>query len=289
MGAKVNGKMVPLDTKLENRDVVEILTKRDPGPNRDWLAFVVTSHAKNRIRSWFRAASREGNVASGRAALEEELQQTWNIKRFEDLPKRAVADALDGLHLRSVEELYAQLGDGSLGVNTVIRRLIPDAAKPANTPVVKRTVSTGRVLVEGEDLHYTLAPCCNPVFPQPLIGFVTRGRGITVHTVGCPNVPTDAERYASCRWETDADSAERLVIHVEVRAVNRIGLVSDIASTVAAQKLNLAGISSRLPVEGANGETIVNFGLEVPDMFVLAGVIRKLERLPGVLEVHRLL
>jgi guanosine-3',5'-bis(diphosphate) 3'-pyrophosphohydrolase len=286
LGAKVSGKMVPLDTRLENRDVVEIVTKREPGPSRDWLNFVATTLAKSRIKAWFRAASREANIASGRAVLEAELLQTWDIKRVEDLPKRRVADVLDALHMRGIEDLYAAVGDGSMTLNQVIRRLVPDAAKPVDAPVVKRSDPTGRVLVEGENLIYSLAPCCNPVFPQPLIGYVTRGRGVTVHTLGCRNVPADVDRYATCRWEVSDDQAERLVCHVELQAVNRIGLLAEVTSEIAQQKINLAGMSSRHPEEG---RVVINIGMEVPDLFVLASIIRKLERLPGISGVHRVL
>jgi GTP pyrophosphokinase len=284
LGARVNGKMVPLETRLENRDVVEIITKRESAPNRDWLNFVVTSHAKNRIRAWFRSTSREGNIASGKAMLEEELRQTWEIKRVEELPKRAVAETLDALSLKTLDDLYAQIGDGSVTLTSVIRRLLPDAAKPADARRVKRVEPTGRVMVEGTKLPYTLAPCCNPVFPQPLIGYVTRGRGVTVHTLGCRNIPDDVERYTACRWETAGESRERLVCHVEIKAVNRIGLLADVTSLVADMKINLAGISSR---EEDHGNIMVNFGIEVPDMFVLARIIRMLEKLPGVSSAYR--
>ncbi|HUD11256.1 MAG TPA: RelA/SpoT family protein, partial [Candidatus Saccharimonadia bacterium] len=108
MGAKINDRMMPLDSKLENRAVVEIVTRREASPNLDWLGFVATSHAKNRIRAWFRAASRDANVSAGRMALEEGLK-TWNVKRLDDLPKRAIADLIDAMHLRSADDLYASL------------------------------------------------------------------------------------------------------------------------------------------------------------------------------------
>lgn len=289
LGAKVNGRMVTLDSRLQNRDVVEIVTRREPAPSRDWLGFVVTPHAKNRLRSWFRSESREANVASGRLELEEALR-AWGSKRLEDLPKRVITEALDAFHVRSVDDLLAQLGEGSIGVSQVIRKFIPDAAKPADVPVVKRTEPTGRVLIQGEQLPYLLAPCCNPVFPQPLLGYVTRGKGVTVHALGCRNVPTDVERYVTCRWETLLDAPERLVCRVAVRAVNRMGLILDITSVLAAQRLNISGMATR-HLEVLDGEieeeTMVTFGLEVPDLFALAGIIPRLERLPGVIEVQR--
>jgi GTP diphosphokinase / guanosine-3',5'-bis(diphosphate) 3'-diphosphatase len=282
-GAKVNGRMVTLDTKLENRDVVELITKREPSPSRDWLSFVATSHAKSRIRVWFKAASRDSNIQSGRTTMERELE-AWGVKRLEDYPKAEVAELLDGLHLKSTDDLYAELGDGTIGVMSVIRRLIPDAAKPRGTATVKRAESTGRVLIEGERLHYTLAACCEPVFPQPLIGYITRGRGVTVHALGCRNVPNDTERYVKCRWETKEDEAERLLCTVEIRGANRLGIVSDITGVIARQKLFIDGIATF--GDEKTGKSL-RMEIEVPDLFMLASVIRKIERIPGVLDVRR--
>lgn len=285
LGARVNGKHVPLDVRLENRDVVEIITRKEAAPSRDWLAVVVTSHAKSRIRSWFRAESRDNNVAAGRAALEAELQ-TWGIKRIEDLSKRAMADAVDELHLRGPEEMFALLGEGSLTLMQAIRRLVPNAAKPKGVTVVKRKEPTGRVLVEKSELPYTLAPCCSPVFPQVLIGYVTRGKGVTVHALGCRNVPPDHERYANCRWETADGGAEMLVCRIMVKAVDRFGLLSDLTGTVAKHNLNMANIHSQ--VSEAQESTQVEFTVEVTDFFELAKLIRSLGRLPGVNRVSRI-
>ncbi|HEY2003944.1 MAG TPA: bifunctional (p)ppGpp synthetase/guanosine-3',5'-bis(diphosphate) 3'-pyrophosphohydrolase [Candidatus Saccharimonadia bacterium] len=284
-GAKVNGRMVPLDSKLENRDVVEVVTRREPAPNRDWLGFVVTAQAKNRIRAWFRAESHDANVAQGRAVLEAELSAAWSVRRLEDLPKKALLEAVDALHARTAEDLFALIGEGAVSVNQVIRRLIPDAAKPRDVAVVKRTEPTGRVLVEGEQLPYTMAQCCGPVFPQPLIGYVTRGKGVTVHALGCRNVPHDVERYASCRWETTDRTDEWIVCRVEVKVADRIGLISDVSRTIADRKLNLAGMTTRPDPD--QGTSTVSFGVEVPDLFVLADLIRQLERVQGVMQVQR--
>jgi guanosine-3',5'-bis(diphosphate) 3'-pyrophosphohydrolase len=284
LGSKVNGRMAPLDAKLENRDVVEIITRRESAPSRDWLGFVVTSHAKARLRSWFRNVSRDSNIVSGRGLLEAELQP-WGIKRIDDLPKRAMPELIDVMHIKSIDDLYAQLGEGSLNVEQVIRRLIPDAAKPKDAKVIKRVEPTGRVLVEGVKLPYTLAACCNPVFPESLVGFVTRGKGVTVHAEGCSNLPNESERYTTCYWETSADGTERVVCNLQVISIDRIGLVSDITGILAARKLRIAGMSSG-SIEKP-GQCQVNFGLEVPDLFVLSDVIRRIERLPGVLRVTR--
>jgi GTP pyrophosphokinase len=287
LGARVNGRMLPLDARLENRDVVEVMTRREPAPNRDWLAFVVTTQAKSRIRAWFRAESRDENVATGRGLLENGLA-AWGVKRLEDLPKRAVADALDGLHLRSMDDLLVQLAEGALAVTQAIKRLIPDAARPANLPVVKRAEPTGRVLVTGKELPYTLAPCCNPVFPQPLVGFVTRGKGVTVHVRGCKNLPGEVERLVVCRWETNTDDAELMRCQLELVVVNRMGVVSDVTAAIERCKLRLAGIATR-QLRGADDETqvTIELGVEVPDMFELAALMRQLQHISGVESVRR--
>jgi len=285
LGARVNGKHVPLDTKLENRDVVEISTRREAAPSRDWLGVVVTSHAKSRIRAWFRAASHATNVTAGRTALEAELQ-TWGVKRLEDLGKRVMADAVNELHLKGPEEMFALLGEGSLTLPAVIRRLVPDAAKPKGVTVVKRKEPTGRVLIDGDQLPYTMAPCCSPVFPQPLIGYVTRGKGVTVHVLGCKNVPQDHERYANCRWEMAGNGAELVVCRILVDASNRFGLLSDLTGAVAKRNLNMGNIFSQINEEKQS--TRIEFVVEVPDLFELAKLMRELGRLPGINKVSRI-
>ncbi len=285
LGAKVNGRMVTLNTRLENRDVVDVVTRREPTPNRDWLLFVRTSVAKNRIRSWFRAASRDTNVASGRTALETELK-AWRKLRLEDLSPSQLAQTLESLHYRDLEDMLAAIGEGSLTVAQVIRRLFPDAARPASVPVVRRPITTGRVLVEGgEPLPYTLAPCCQPVFPQPVVGYITRGSGVTVHALGCSNLPNDVERFVGCRWETLAEVPERLLCRLELVAVNRVGLISDITGTIAKRYLNIGHIKSE-PTDSPD-QACVSFVIEVPDLFVLADVMRHLEQLPGIFSVKR--
>ena len=283
-GAKVNGKLVTLDTKLENRDVVEIQTRRDPSPNRDWLGFVQTSAARSRIRGWFRSASRETNVASGRAVLEEELRN-FGFKKLESIPVRQMALVLDGLHLKTADDLLAAIGEGVISVTQAVRRLVPNASRPESVPTVKRPQPTGRVLIEKSDLPYTLAPCCQPVFPQAVVGYVTRGKGVTVHRLNCSNLPLDSERYASARWETLADDAVRLVCRLQLDAVNRVGLLSDITGLISRRGLNIGSIKSENKPQEL--ESLVSFVLEVPDLFVLSEVMRGLSRLRGVSGVRR--
>lgn len=285
MGARVNNRMATLDTRLENRDVVEIITRREPAPNRDWLSFVKTTHARNRIRAWYRAASRDSNMASGRGLLEAELK-VWGVKRLEDIPARQLSDALDALHHKTADDLLAAIGDGSIGVIAAIRRLVPDAARPAATPVIKRVQSTGHVTFDGgtKDLPYVLAPCCQPVFPQPIIGYITRGSGVTIHTLSCRNLPVESNRYVTCKWETKAEAPERLVCRLELVAFNRIGLLSDIAGSVSKRNYNIGSVNTK-DIDETHSQ--IEFIIEVPDLFALADTIKQLERLPGIVSVKR--
>ncbi len=286
MGAKVNGKMTTLDDQLENRDVVEILTRREAAPNRDWLGFVQTSGAKSRIRAWFRAASRDSNIASGKASLEQELK-ALGAKRLDDMPVSQLAAALDALNLHAVDDLLAAIGEGSIGVNQAIRRLLPDAARPASMPVVRRVETTGRVIAgTGPVLPYSLAPCCQPIFPEPIVGYITRGSGVTVHGVECSNLPTDRERFVACRWETLTETPERLVCQLRIKAFNRIGLISDITGVISRRRLNIGSMVTTDSEDG--GESQITFVVEVPDLFVLSALMKQLGRLPAVTAVQRL-
>jgi guanosine-3',5'-bis(diphosphate) 3'-pyrophosphohydrolase len=284
MGAKINGKMAPLDRVLENRDVVEIITKREPGPNRDWLGIVHTSAARNKIKSWFRSMSREANIASGKTILDTELK-VWGIKRLEDVPERHIREALDALSMKSTDDLLAGIGEGMLTSAQAIRKLLPDAARPSKLKIIMRPAATGKVLFEGEVLPYVFAACCNPVYPQRLIGYVTRGSGVTVHREGCNNIPGDSDRYIKSKWETKVDKEPNVLCHLQIDGVNRLGLLSDVTSAISDQGFNIGNLSSR---DTDDNESIISVSVEVPDLFSLPPLLKRLKRLPGITDAIHL-
>lgn len=284
MGAKVNGRMVNLDSKLENRDVVEVLTRREPAPSRDWLTVVRTSAARNKIRAWFRAVSRDTNVASGRMLMEMELK-VLRKGRLDDIPAAKLASGLEALRAKTLDDVLALVGEGMMTPSQAVRKLLPDMVRPASVPVVRRPETTGKVIFEGEQLPYHLAPCCNPIFPQPLVGYVTRGEGVTVHALGCRNTPPDVERLISPRWETTDQPPEMLVCELSIHGHNRVGFLSDVTGLVAERGLNIGHIASR-PLDKPL-QTEIGFSVEVPDLFVLADIMRQIEKLPGVISVER--
>lgn len=285
LGAKVNNKLVTLDTKLENRDVVEIMTRRVLSPSRDWLTFVRTPHARNSIRAWFRAASRDTNIASGRTLLEPELR-AWSFKRIEDIPKTVAAGLFDTLSVKGWDDVLALLGEGSLSVSQVLRRLFPvESGRPANVTVITRPAATGRVLVQDEKLPYTLAPCCVPAYPEHIIGYVTRGKGVTVHRRNCHNLPTESDRLVVCRWELDKHVTKHIICELELRGLNRVGLLRDVTSNLAKRGVNISGMTSN---EDISDKSFIRFKVEVADLYELALVMRMLERIPGVSGVTNL-
>lgn len=282
-GAKINGRLMPLDSQLQNRDVVDILTRKLPSPNRDWLATVRTPHARNRIRAWFRTRDRQQNIASGRQMLEAEFK-VWRLKHLEELPEARRKEAWEQLGFKDQDSVLASVGEGVLSVGQVTRRLFPAEPK-AQSAVSKKHVPTGRVVAAGaRGLPYHLSPCCQPVYPHAIVGYITRGSGVTVHLVDCPNLPAEPDRIVTARWELEGQK-DRLVVPLEIVAANRVGLLRDLTGAISAQGINIGQIGSKHRKDGQ--ETVVHLNVELDDLFGLAGLLQKIERLPGVLAARR--
>lgn len=284
MGAKVNGRMVPLDTRLDNRDVVEITTRREPTPNRDWLGFVQTSGARSKIRAWFRAVSRDTNIASGRTAVEEALP-AWGYRRLEDVPAKAISVALADLNLADKDSLLAAVGEGAVTVGAAMRRLFPPPSERPAEPQPRTRKHDWRVVFAGGHLPYTLAPCCQPSYPHRVVGYVTRGSGVTVHRRKCVNLPEETNRYVACHWQEVADSQPLLQCRLGVVAVDRVGLLQDITTAVAKEDVSISGMQSS---DNQNQEAEINFGVQVADLHALSLLMQRLRRLNGVTRVYRI-
>jgi GTP diphosphokinase / guanosine-3',5'-bis(diphosphate) 3'-diphosphatase len=282
-GAKVNGRIVPLGTALANRDVVEILTRKSPAPSRDWLTAVRTPYARSRIRAWFRKVDRESNVVSGRGAVEQEIR-AWGVRHLEEVGSEKLNSLASDLNYKDLESVWAAVGEGAVSVGQVTRRLFP-LANSAPHAKVARQAGTGKVeIAEKPGLNYHFAACCQPTFPQPLIGYITRGSGVTVHSKGCHNVPPEPERWVGCKWELSGQTDERLVVPLEVLALNKIGLLRDITGTVSAAGINISGLSSA-PLD--EEQVRVKMKVEVTDLHQLSGLMKRLESLAEVAGVRR--
>jgi len=276
IGARVNGRLVPLTYTLKNGDVVEIITsKKGKGPSRDWLnadlGYVKTSHAREKIRQWFKKQNRLENIEHGREMLEKELKRLGlqDIGR-DNLAKQFKYD--------SVDDFLAAIGYGDVSLNSITQKLAAQQPKPeGHLPAVKATTSSLQILGTS-NLLVTLGRCCRPVPGDSIIGYITRNRGVTVHRRDCHNVlhEDEKERLIPVEWG-EIESLYPAVIHVE--AWDRVGLVRDISAVVAGEKINITNMTVN---ENANGLTSLDFTLEIKGLDQLSRLLAKVEAIPGV-------
>jgi GTP pyrophosphokinase len=292
VGAKVNNRMVPLDYPLQSGEIVQIITTRTPrGPSRDWLTFVRTSGARNHIRRYFKRVHHDENVAAGREMLDKEMKRLGLHAPFEEIVRVA--------GLRSVEELFAQIGYGDTAARTIVQRMLaqrtpvdaddlaglPPVAPPAPAP---RT-DAGGIQVRGEGRMLTrLARCCNPVVGEPVVGFITRGRGVTVHRADCRTVintqAADRGRLVEVTWGT-AVPHQGYPVPVRIEAWDRVGLWRDISGAIADDGINIDAVEqvqTRKP-----GRAVLVAILRVQSLAQLTAILDKLGRMRDVIEARR--
>jgi GTP pyrophosphokinase len=286
IGAKVNNRLVPLDYKLKNGDIVEIVTtKAEHGPSRDWLSIVRTSHAREKIRQWFKKKDRDENIIHGKEALERELKRLARTsiaavghERLLEVARHHSQETLD--------DFYASIGYGAVSAQSVVMRLgvVDDAqlALPVTAPAPPRT---GGVRVKGVgDLLVRFGKCCHPIPGDPIVGFITRGKGVTVHLSRCPTVVNEREiaRLIDVEWE--AAPAQTYPIAIRVEAHDRTGLLNDIAGAVAESKVNI--VAANMSVN-QDHTAIIAATLQVASVSQLARVMGRLEQVKDVLSVQR--
>ena len=284
IGAKVNGRMVPLNYELKNGEIVEILTSKGPhGPSRDWLNFVKSASAKERIRKWFKSQRREENVAKGQDLLDKELHRMHRVNLAE-LPEGKLVE-ISNLHkFNTVDDFLAAVGYGDVSPHAVVMRmaLSTDGAGDLKAiPLIPNVQPTPRVLVQGEKGVLTkIAPCCQPVPGDAIVGYTTRGRGVTVHRADCINAVNaqDTARVVTVDWDSEATHLYPVAIKIE--AWDRQGLLRDIATIVAENRVNM----SALEVHVYDDKTaVVSATVEIDS---LAQLSRLMEKLEGVKDVN---
>jgi GTP pyrophosphokinase len=292
MGAKVNGKIVPLRYPLKNGDIVEITTAPGHQPSKDWLKFVKTSRARTKIRQWIKAEARGRSVDLGKEMCEREFKK-YHLD-FGKLIKSGEMNKIIGdLSFQSVDDLMAEVGYGNVSSRQIIGKLIP----PEKLEIEKKEESRLKRLAKKirrepsgiqirgiEDMMVRFARCCNPLPGDAISGYITRGRGVTVHTADCPNVlGSDPERLIQVSWNLK----EKAVHAVRVRVVctDKKGLLAEISSALASSEVNIirADVSTT-----EDKKAICNFELEVNDLKHLQSAFRALTKLKNVLKVERL-
>ncbi len=289
VGAKVNGRLVPLSQKLHSGDIVEIMTnKTSPGPSRDWLTFVSTSNARAKIKQWFKHERHQENIAHGRELLERELRRTGSVAA--GLKAERLNAVAEQFGMPSEEELLAAVGNSDLSLLQVAQALRgetpaapAEAALPTAPPAPTR--ATG-VRVRGVDnVLINFARCCTPLPGDRIVGYITRGRGVTVHRQDCPNIEflrTHPERLLEVVWETATDGAYQ--VEIEVEAFDRVGMLKDIMAAVAETKTNALSVNARVRKDKV---VVTNLVLDIRNVSQLHAVIQKIEKVPEVFSVAR--
>ncbi len=291
-GARVNGKLVPLDFRLRNGDMVEIITSKRGGPSRDWmhpsLGFTKTNRARSKIRQWFRKQSREENIQQGTESLNRELKRI-NIERSHDSIARLFG-------YDKVDDFYAALGFGDINTQQVASKVLDMGRKDKDgIPAQEESAYTAAIPVSSEgvtvlgvpDLLSRTGMCCNPIPGQEIIGYVTRGRGVTIHRASCPNVAhmikKDPARVVEVSWGQAAEQTHP--VQIRVAAYDRSGLLRDIANLLASERINMLDAHATTGNKGHLAQ--VEATLQIRDAEQLSRVLARIERLPNVTEVKR--
>ncbi|MGI6538042.1 MAG: RelA/SpoT family protein [Caldicoprobacterales bacterium] len=298
IGAKANGRIVPLDYELKTGEIVEIITTQNPnhGPSRDWLKIVKTNQAKTKIKQWFKKERREENIEKGKEMLEREAKRN-GIPLSKLIRNEWVEGIFKKYGFTSLEDMYSALGYGGIPVGTVISRLLEEyrkANEPAAVETIDKEVPAQRekevpkngVKVKGIDnIMVRFARCCNPVPGDSIIGYITRGRGVSIHRADCVNLTddfVDSNRLVEVSWSNEYKTSYNAEIQIVVQ--DRQGILADITNTIADMKINVTAINART---ARNKVVVININLEIYDTKQLENVMRKLSRVRDVMDVFR--
>ena len=309
VGAKVNGRIVQFDYHLRNGDVVEVMTSKSAhGPSRDWVKIARSSNARSKIRQWFKKEKRDENIVNGRQSFESELKRTGvtlkELTNDENLP-----GVLKKLCFTSLDDMYAAIGYGGISALKVMGRLrediqriihqhqterqeeVPVADQPQimRPAVPQRTRSEQGIVVEGlTNCLVKFSKCCTPVPGDDIVGFITRGYGISVHRADCPNAdparrkPNEAGRWIKVSWGSDTKESYRTTL--EITAKDRINIIMDVSTVLSSTKTHVSSMNARSTPDGF---ALLSLDIDVPDSEQLRSVMRRIEQISGVMRVTR--
>ena len=309
VSAKVNGRIVPLNHRLQNGDVVEVMTSQSAhGPSRDWIKIARSSNARSKIRQWFKREKRDENIVNGRQSFESELKRT-GVSLKELLADENVPNVLKKLSFNSVDDMYAAIGYGGVTALKVIGRLREDiqrilhqhqADRQAEVPVAgqpevmrpavpQRSKGEHGIIVEGlSNCLVKFSKCCSPVPGDDIVGFITRGYGVSVHRADCPNVlrsrdnPAEAGRWIRVSWADKTSESYHTML--QIVAKDRISLIVDMSTVLSATKTRVLSLNARSTPDGFG---LLDLGIEVSDRDQLKTVMNRLEQIQGVMKVTR--
>ena len=311
IGAKINGRMVPLNYQLKNGDIVEMLTNSSSQPSRDWVNVVFTSRARNKIKRYFRTKDREENIVLGREAVENEFKnRSLSSKKY--LDKKHLEIAMKIFNFTDTDELFNAVGYGELSPINVVHKLLsedPDRKKEAekkeleeqvitdteeapqpksDSPKLKKERNNGNnsISVQGIDnLLIRLAKCCNPIPGDKIVGYITKGRGLTIHRADCPNVQSEEakRRFIDVSWD-NVTKEKRYTAELDVYAFNRNGLINEVLQVINSNTNTLNNVIGRLDKEKM---AIIHVSIGVNNKEHLDSIISKLKNIPNVYEIKR--
>jgi GTP diphosphokinase / guanosine-3',5'-bis(diphosphate) 3'-diphosphatase len=300
VGAKLNGRLVPLRTELQNGDIVEILTSPNHTPSKDWLKIVKTPRARSKIRQWIKSEERARSVTMGRDMLEKEIRRLGKSPSLLLRPE-ALALALERYGLGTEEELFAAVGYGKISSRQAVGRLLPpeefqaltEAAETREKKTERKPPARPRPAEEGvgirgvDDILVRFSKCCSPVPGDEIIGFITRGRGVSIHTVDCPNAVSlmaDPERQIAVHWDGQRKGSHQVKIRVEI-GKDRPGILAEISTAISGTNTNIAQAEIRVTEERKGVNT---FTLEVNDLRQLQAAMQAIQKVDGVVGVERI-
>ena len=298
VGAKVDGRIVPLDYNVQTGEIVEIMTssQQGKGPSRDWLNIVKTSQARSKIRQWFKKERRDENIVEGKAQVEREFKRNF-IRLSESEYNEFILKIAERQRCKDAEDFYAAIGYGGISLMRLMPRIKEDYAKlnKAEQPIInivpqkKTAKSKEGVIVEGIDnCLIKFSRCCNPLPGDDIIGFITRGHGVSIHTKKCTNVPEDIskagepDRWIKAYWDTNV--REEFKCTLQIYCLNRIGLLADVSSLLANMRIMINDISTR---NTKDGRAIVMVTVSVNGVEHLNTLVQKIDKIEGVLSIER--
>ncbi|MDQ6800175.1 MAG: bifunctional (p)ppGpp synthetase/guanosine-3',5'-bis(diphosphate) 3'-pyrophosphohydrolase [Acidobacteriota bacterium] len=295
VGVRVNGKLVPLRTPLKNGDIVEIMTSPTQAPSREWVNMVVTSRARHKIRHWLNTEQKHRSTDLGKKLIEKEAKR-YRVPWRKLIAENAIDGVLSEYGLAKLEDLYADIGFGKVSPRSIVERFVSDAQKEtaltdegvlqkAVRKIFPFTTSSTSIKVKGyDDLMTYLAKCCNPLPGERIVGYITRGKGVAVHSANCPNVKNlmfNPDREIAVEWADQRQA--QFQVELEVLMEDRQGILARVVSTIANLKTNIRQMDSRT----VDGRATAELVLEIADLKHLEKVTRSIEELDGVMQVER--
>lgn len=296
VGAKVDGRIVPIDYKVKTGQIVEVMTSASKGPSRDWLKIVTTSSARTKIRNWFKKERRAENIVEGKAELEREFRRN-NIRLYDDELEQFLRRLSERQHCATIDDFFAAIGYGSISINRLmplIKEEYYKIIKSNDPPEIrfeeeKKSRNSEGIIVEGVDnCLIKFSRCCNPLPGDDIIGFITRGHGVSIHKSDCSNVPkyiplaSEPERWINVKWDENVKENFKSTLSIEV--VDRIGLIADLSSQLASLHVMIHSLNTR---QFKTGKCLISMTITVNGVEHLKSVIRRLEKIDGVLSIER--